>query len=444
MLTDLKSSSSKPLAFFALSAGLDDNSELKIYASNDFYWTVAQGAKTEQLLSRPELQNLAADAKESLTAMSSWEPNARRDFLAESCPQSAVALINTYVGSNSQVAHDVVHQLNFVEVEAPPMGTNVWTQDKKRIWLSRVRINDLTGSGDVAMREKAALQLAGLDPDDAQSPKKFEQMVSLGHVQFPLLCSVRINVVARGNNESSSSQSDGQGEINKVIVEAAEQDLAASPNKAYLELLAFVNQCPHEAEGIVPARLDAIKSTSHYPLQIDYGEETRPCSKALVLIEISERTHTEKIGDNTNRLTTKNVKDCLASTATETYHLLTMCDDSKLHTAIVTPPRTGTRKQVAFAVVTGITTPGTFLVESVQSVAQSDVDSTLRSFQKLLALGRQAQPKGPTKRPTWNAESNPVVAAKKCRTLCAHPTDASLPEMTETSSFKADESKQSS
>jgi hypothetical protein len=293
-LTDLKSSSSKPLAFFALSAGLDDNSELKIYASNDFYWTVAQGAKTTQLLSRPELQNLEADAKESLTAMSSWEPNVRRDFLAEACPQSAVALINTYVGGNSQVAHDVVHQLNFVEVEAPQMGTNVWTHDKKRIWLAKVRINDLTGCCEVAMREKAALQLAGLDPEDEQSPKKFEEMMELGHVQFPLLCSVRINVVARVNKDSSNSQVDGQGEINKVIVEAVEQDLAASPNRAYLELLAFVNQCPHEAEGIVPARLDAIKSTSHYPLQIDFGDIIRPCSKALVLIEITERTQSEK------------------------------------------------------------------------------------------------------------------------------------------------------
>jgi hypothetical protein len=331
-----------------------------------------------------------------------------------------------------KVAHDVVHQLNFVEVEAPQMGTNVWTQDKKRIWLANVRINDLTGSCVVAMREKAVLQLAGLDPEDEQAPKKFAEMMELGHVQFPLLCSIRINVVARVNKDSSLSQGDGQGEINKVIVEAVEQDLAASPNSAYLELLAFVNQCPHEAEGIVPARLDAIKSTSHYPLQIDFGDIIRPCTKALVLIEITERTQSEKIGDNANRLITKNVKDILAPNAAETYNLLTMCDDNKLHTAILTLPRTGTRKQVAFAVVTGITTPGTFLVESVQSVAQWDVDATLRSFQKLLALGRQARPKGLTKRPTWSEDSNPVVAAKKCKILCAHPTDASLPDLLET------------
>jgi hypothetical protein len=131
--------------------------------------TVAQGVKTEQLLSTPELQNLEADAKETFTAMSSWEPNARRDFFAESCPQSAVA---------GAVANDVVHQLNSDEEEAPPMRTYVRAQDKKRI-INRRRYRgngvDLTGSAYVAMREEAALQLAGLDPDDAQSPNKFKK-----------------------------------------------------------------------------------------------------------------------------------------------------------------------------------------------------------------------------------------------------------------------------
>ena len=353
---------------------------MKIYASNEFHWTVAKGSKAEQLLSKPELQSLAADAKESLTAMSTWVPNSRRDFLAEPCPQSAVALINTYDGSNSQVANDIVHQLNFVEVEPPPMGTNVWTQDKSRIWLSRVRIHDLTASGDVAMREKAALQLAGLDPDDAGARIKFEELVSHGHLQFPLLCSVRINTIPRGNNASSDSQSDGQAEVNKVIVEATEQNMAASPNKAYLDLLAFIQQCPSEAEGILPARLNAIARTSHYPLQIDFCGNTRPCSKALVLVEVTERTHTEKLSENANRLTTKNVKDCLASGAPDKYNLVTMCDDTKSPTAIVTIPRTGIRKQVAFAVVTGIIAPASSL--SVASHSRRAQPSARHGMQK--------------------------------------------------------------
>jgi hypothetical protein len=90
-------------------------------------------------------------------------------FVAESCPQSAVAVA---------VANDFVHQLNSVEEEAPPMRTYVRAQDKKRIInRRRYRVNglDLTGSAYVAMREEAALQLAGLDPDDAQSPNKFKK-----------------------------------------------------------------------------------------------------------------------------------------------------------------------------------------------------------------------------------------------------------------------------
>ena len=441
ILKDLKSSISKPLAFFALAASGEDNGELKIFSSSEFSWKVAHGTKAEQLVSKPELQSLAADAKESLTAVSTWVPNSRRDFLLELCPQSAVALINTYAGSNSQVAKDIVHQLNFVEVEPPAMGMNVWTQNKERIWLKSVRIHDLTGSADVGMREKAALQLAGLDPDDAESRIKFEKLVSLGHLQFPLLCSVRINTILRSSNESSGSQSDDHAEVNKVIVEATEQDMAATPNKAYLDLVPFIQHCPNEAEGIIPACLNSITSASHYPLQIDYCGNTRPCSKALVLVEVTERTHAEKLSENANRLTTKNVKDCLSSKAVEKYNLVTMCDDIKSPTAILTIPRTGIRKQVAFAVVTGIIAPATFLVESVQPVGQNEVDATLKTFQKLLALGRLAQPKGSTKRPTWNADMNPVVAAKKCRTICASPSDVSLPDIGDGSSCKADEAK---
>jgi hypothetical protein len=142
--------------------------------------TVAQGAKTEQLLSTPELLNLDVNPKETSTAMSSWEPNARRVFLAESCLQSAIAVA---------VANDVVHQLNSDEEEAPPMRTDVRVEEKKRSFnRRRNRGNglDLTWTGYVAMREEAALQLAGLDPPDASTVAqgaKTEQLLSSPELQ---------------------------------------------------------------------------------------------------------------------------------------------------------------------------------------------------------------------------------------------------------------------
>jgi hypothetical protein len=122
------------------------------------------------LLSTPELHHLEAVAKETFTALSSWEPNARHDFLSESCLQSAVAVA---------VANDIVHQLNSDEEEAPPMRTDVRAQEKKRSTnRRRFRVNgpDLTRSAYVAMSEEAALQLAGLDPHDAQPPTKFRKV----------------------------------------------------------------------------------------------------------------------------------------------------------------------------------------------------------------------------------------------------------------------------
>jgi hypothetical protein len=136
---------------------------------------VVQGVKTEQLLSTPELLNLDVDAKETSTAMSSWEPNARRDFLAESCLQSAVAVA---------VANDVVHQLNSDEEEAPPMRTDVRVEEKKRSFnRRRNRGNglDLTWTGYVAMPKEASFQLAGLDPPHVSTVAhgaKTEQLLS--------------------------------------------------------------------------------------------------------------------------------------------------------------------------------------------------------------------------------------------------------------------------
>ena len=56
----------KPLSFFALSVTLNDDNKREIKTSGEFFWEVAlaQGQKTVELVSKPELQSLDAASKE--------------------------------------------------------------------------------------------------------------------------------------------------------------------------------------------------------------------------------------------------------------------------------------------------------------------------------------------------------------------------------------------
>ena len=56
----------KPLSFFALSITLNDDNKREIKTSGEFFWEVAlaQGQKTVELVSKPELQSLDAASKE--------------------------------------------------------------------------------------------------------------------------------------------------------------------------------------------------------------------------------------------------------------------------------------------------------------------------------------------------------------------------------------------
>ena len=62
--------------------------------------------------------------------------------------------------------------LNYVKMEPPFMGEKVLTDAGGRIWLPKVRIPDVSGSTVAGMRQKAALDLAGLDPDASDSNEK--------------------------------------------------------------------------------------------------------------------------------------------------------------------------------------------------------------------------------------------------------------------------------
>ena len=64
-------------------------------------------------------------------------------------------------GDADPAEEDTVFQLNHCHVEVPGPGESIVTKDKERVWF-QARLMDMTGSVQIAVREKAALALAGL------------------------------------------------------------------------------------------------------------------------------------------------------------------------------------------------------------------------------------------------------------------------------------------
>ena len=67
------------------------------------------------------------------------------------------------------------------------------------------------------------------------------------------------------------------------------------------------------------------------------------------------------------------------------------------------------------------------MVETVQLVAQEEVNSVAMTMKKLIKLSLRMKCRGDCKRPSWDESgSNPFSETKKPRKLEVNPTDASL------------------
>ena len=285
------------------------------------------------------------------------------------------------------------------------------------------------------MREKAAFQLAGLDADDAGVREKFADLVQKGHLQYPLLSSLRVAVDLKEAKEENASQQQGatqsqfvgETEVRMTIVEAEEQDLTKTPNVSLLTLLDFVSKCEEQQDIMTPSKLSSIRSSVHHPIMVDTGATSMPCAKTLTLILATERSTQEKISDGTFRLTTANVIIALGDKSIK-YTLTTLCDKDKLSEAVIVPPRSGSRQQAAIVTITGMLGPSEFLLEGVQTVTVEELPAVYALFRKLLTVTKNIEFTGTEKKPLWDDQTkNPVREAKKCKVLSASPSDASLP-----------------
>ena len=322
----------RPLSFFGLSVRLSDAGAREVRPTGDFFWEVAAGTKAGELAADTSLQSLDSSQRESLTPSVTWEKK-DRDFLAEPSLLTTLALLDTFGADPSYPVVGNVFQLNYVLLEAPTAGETITTNAGDRIWLQKVLCRDATASIELAMRQKPALQLAGLDPESPDALTRFQELVNDGCLQFPLLSSIRVSVEQRragGRDGADSNFPAWEQSLNMIIVEACEQDLTMQPNVSYDGLLPCLKQCRSSEDRLVVASLSSIVAAEHYPLAVRDGDVVRPCSKALAVIFATERTLQAGTDSDAIRLTTKNVSDAFCRVTTGCFQLVSLCHrDSK-------------------------------------------------------------------------------------------------------------------
>ncbi len=452
--------SDDPISFFALNAKRPSGGAMEITTSSEFFWIAANGTKAECLKSRSsELKSLKDEDKTKLTT--AWEPSSTRDYEAEQCSQTTCALLDACGGQNAHLAHDKVFQLNFTEVQPPSSADEILTKDGSRLWM-RVQVADFTGKIEVGLREKAALQLAGLDHTDPASKETFKALHAADDLRFPMLSSIRVILTCKqkakpdGTEASFQlSQADEPTDVFMTIVIAEEQNLEAKPKKSMLELLEFMKVLEPRTDGIVPAMLSSIQPSAHYPMAIkqlaslpvgasepgmselqssDTSSLAKPCDKALVMVFSTNPSKQEKLREGAYRLETNQVKCALDADDSETYTITAMCSETSLRQFDLTAPRSGNKRQAALLVLTSVAAPvasesKSFACQSMHLLTNDEVPLALSLMKGLLYVADRNINEGTCKRPEWqSSESSPVERLSKCRKLGYCPTDASLPD----------------
>ncbi len=355
-------------------------------------------------------------------------------------------------------AAETVWQMNWVRVEEPATGSNIRTNDGKRIWFP-VTVRDCTGTLTIYIQENAALKLSGI-----QDPVQFEAAFKAGGVWFPQMASIKIvRRVKYASAEQPASQptqntdKHSSGQVDVLIVDAAYQDPAESPTEASARLLLLLNTDTSTSDVVLPAALNMLRKSPYYTLAVECNvpdipeslkasfEDVptasalfRPCSQVLALVESSEASTLQETGGGGYKIITNNVKDLLHdSPDAPPVQLSSFCLLANLQDFKLNPPRSSAnKKQAALVLISSVLEVGSagqpvsFMVDSVQLLQPAEVDAVKNCLKRLLFLTSLAGHMASRKR---NASTSATVEesptkAPKCRSLGRHPTAEPVPQ----------------
>ena len=274
-------------------------------------------------------------------------------------------------------------------------------------------------------------------------PKKDDFKAKHGEnsLGFPLFVHARLTRSVR----QGSGQNAGKEFVSNTLQEVANVSWTKSeaPNASFYSLLTILNNLPAHEEAIQFCYLKDLKPDPHYGFSIEYDGQPGPrAAYAVVMVESLQATTTQPFGDGF-KAETKGIRDVAFIGDASQLADASLTDDTKrpevFYTAIgysklngivkLNPPR---GKKSRFAVLLVDKIDGmTIEMQKAEFVEPDDAAGAVKCFQRLRQVCKQikqSQFSGSAKR--TRSESTSFVGSpenlKKCRTLKAMPTDASI------------------
>jgi len=301
-----------PIALFGLTCCQAEDGKVALSPSFSFRWMTmsdltAPGSKAVAL--KDLAPSLVADQNtESISAPDTWQPQEARDFAGETATQTTCALFQCIQQSSEPLPPEgVLFQINSVRIIEPGVGEDLLAEGVRL--FPPVRAIDSTSAVSLRMREKAALELTGMDDKE-----QFTAAVREGELQFPTLASIRIFVrdKAAKKNEDTGAVVEEEEEakpfgVNRsaVVVEAEEQKLSGNcmPNKAALQVRAMSEKFQGLSSRMLVCKANLIGFLPHIGLVANAQKDK--CECVLTLVGVGEKSKMTSYGRGKRLLTKK-------------------------------------------------------------------------------------------------------------------------------------------
>ena len=430
----------KPLAFFNLTVKLDNGDRI-INAYDDALIRDAPDCeKTTKLRSDAGTLESSTTTQQLSTVGFSHKT---RDV---SGPQrlSCAAFLDFTAHEPTATMPSVV-QMTWLMIEEPAPQDSIKEKQGSRLWfLPKTR--DVSGSVPLGCPERVALELA-----QATDMGHFEHKHENDALGFPLFVNARISRTLKSSSDQTGGASQSAPEYVSHVLEAVQPvswSKAEAPNASFETLLTVLNNLPQHDECVQFAFLKDLHPDPHYGFKIIYDGVPGPrAACAAVFVESVRQTSTAPCGDGF-KVETQGVLDAAAicssaansgvsqpavpaegdPTATEpTYTVVGYCNINGV--VKLDPPR-GKKSRFAVLIVDRVDEKNglTVQMQKAEYIESEDAQGAMDCFRRLRALSKKIAPRQNLKR--GHAHSSDFGASfsaiKKCRTLQAVPTDASM------------------
>ena len=425
----------KPLAFFNLTIKMDGGNIIVNHYPEALLLAAPECEKTKHLLAETQTLTAATNIVQ-LSSEREWHPHESPDVSGPQ-PLCCAAFVDLTAEEPAAANMPSVVQIPWLLVEEPAQDEDVevTNEDGGRLWFV-ARARDCSGAVRVGCPQRIALALA-----NATEKEDFKAKHSENSLGFPLFVHARLTRSVR----QGSGQHAGKEFVSNTLqdVTPVSWTKAEAPNASFCSLLTILNNLPAHQEAIQFCYLKDLRPDPHYGFSIEYdGQPGQRAAYAVVLVESLQPTTTQAFGEGF-KAETKGIRDVASLGDASKLANASLTGDpespevfynaigfSSLNGIVKLDPPRGKKSRFAVLLVDKIDDV-TVEMQKAEFVEPEDAVGAVKCFQRLRQVCKQIKqitPSGSAKR--TRSESNSFVASpmdlKKCRSLKAVPTDASI------------------